>query len=144
MILIDANLLVYSHVATFGQHARVKRWPDSRLASGGRVGMPWASLLAFLRIVTSPRIFERPEPMRGAWQQVEAWLDVDTVWTPQATDRHRAVVGSLLGSTAVRANLVPDVHLAALAIEHGLVLCSVDGNFARFPNLRCENPLLEA
>jgi predicted nucleic acid-binding protein len=40
-----------------------------------------------------------------------------------------------------RANLVPDAHLAALAIEHGLILCSTDGDFARFRPLRWENPL---
>lgn len=37
--------------------------------------------------------------------------------------------------------LVADAHLAALAIEHGLTLCSTDGDFARFPGLRWQNPL---
>ena len=37
---------------------------------------------------------------------------------------------------------VQDAHLAALAIEHGLILCSSDGDFARFPGLHWENPLL--
>jgi uncharacterized protein len=36
---------------------------------------------------------------------------------------------------------VPDVYLAAPVIEHGLILCSTDGNFARFPGLRWQNPL---
>jgi hypothetical protein len=40
-----------------------------------------------------------------------------------------------------RGDLVPDAHLAALAIEHGLVLVSTNGDFARFPELRWENPL---
>ena len=40
-----------------------------------------------------------------------------------------------------RGNLIPDAHLAALAIEHGLILASTDGDFARFPGLRWENPL---
>jgi len=39
-------------------------------------------------------------------------------------------------------NLIPDAHLAALAIEHGLTLCSADGDFARFPGLKCLNPFL--
>ena len=34
------------------------------------------------------------------------------------------------------------VGLAALAIEHGLILCSSDGGFGRFPGLHWENPLL--
>lgn len=37
-------------------------------------------------------------------------------------------------------SLAPDAHLAALAIEHGLALASTDGDFARFPGLRGQNP----
>ena len=51
------------------------------------------------------------------------------------------MIGQLLAATSVRANLVPDADLAALAIEHGLVLASTDGDFARFRDLRFENPL---
>jgi len=66
---------------------------------------------------------------------------LDTVWTPGPTDRHAEVLGKLLGLPGVHANLVPDAHLAALAIEHGLMLCSTDGDFARFHGLRWHNPL---
>lgn len=38
--------------------------------------------------------------------------------------------------TGGTANLVPDAHLAALAIEHDLTLCSSDRDFAHFPGLR--------
>jgi hypothetical protein len=31
--------------------------------------------------------------------------------------------------------------IAALAIEHGLMLCSIDADFARFSELRWHNPL---
>ena len=41
----------------------------------------------------------------------------------------------------VTSRMVPDAHLAALAIEHGLTLCSTDADFARFPGLRWHNPL---
>jgi hypothetical protein len=63
------------------------------------------------------------------------------VWVPQPTERHADVLGELLALPSVRGNLVPDAHLAALAIEHGLTLCSTDGDFARFPGLRFLNPL---
>lgn len=36
---------------------------------------------------------------------------------------------------------VPDVMLAALAIEHGLTVYSTDTDFARFSELRWEDPL---
>lgn len=61
---------------------------------------------------------------------------------PVPTGRHREVLAGLLGATAPAANLVPDAHLAALAIEHGLMVTSTDGDFARFPGLRWQNPLV--
>jgi len=141
VILVDANLLVYAHVATFQQHKRARRWLDGSLNGTAPVGLPWPSILGFIRLVTNPRIFERPEPIEEAWKQVEEWLDCSPVWIPQPTERHREILGPLLINQSVRANLVPDTHLAALAIEHGLILCSTDGDFGRFPGLRWENPI---
>jgi toxin-antitoxin system PIN domain toxin len=129
-------------VQGFIQHERARAWLDDRLNGTIRVGLPWPNLLAFLRLVTNPRVFERPSSTRTAWSQVEEWLECESVWVPAPTDRHREVLGRLLTEATVRANLVPDAHLAALAIEHGLVLASTDGDFARFPELRFENPLV--
>jgi len=47
----------------------------------------------------------------------------------------------MLTRVGEKADLVPDAHLAALALEHGLTLCSSDGDFGRFPELRWENPI---
>jgi predicted nucleic acid-binding protein len=47
----------------------------------------------------------------------------------------------LLGPTGTAGNLVADVHLAALAIEHGADLCSADRDFGRFAGLRWVNPI---
>ena len=131
MILVDANVLIYAHVRSFAQHSRAKQWLDGRLAGSAQVGLPWPSLLSFLRLVTNRRVFERPESTDSAWHQVLAWLACDSVWIPQPTDRHAEVLGGLLKKVNVAANLIPDAHLAALAIEHGLTLCSTDGDFAR-------------
>jgi uncharacterized protein len=141
MILVDANLLVYARVSSFPQHDRAREWLDTRLGGTARVGLPWPSLLGFLRIVTNPRVFARPETMAAAWRQVAAWLDCTVAWIPLPTEQHRQTLAALLDGTDVRANLVPDAHLAALAVEHGLTLCSTDGDFARFRDLRWENPL---
>lgn len=141
MILVDANLLVYAHVADFPQHEAAGRWLDAQLNAGHRVGLSWPSLLAFVRLTSNPRIFERALSIEAAWRQVEAWLAWPTVWVPLPTERHQQVIGSLLRQIGGQANLVPDAHLAALATEHGLTLCSSDGDFARFAGLRWVNPL---
>lgn len=141
MILIDANLLVYAHAASFLIHDKARAWLDVQLNGNAPVGLPWSSILAFIRLVTNPRIFEQPATVEGAWKQVEEWLGCSSVWLPQPTERHREILGSLLINQNLRANLVPDAHLAALAIEHGLILYSTDGDFGRFPGLRWENPI---
>jgi uncharacterized protein len=141
LILIDANILVYAHVESLPRHGPARDWLDRQLNGLSRVGLPWASLLAFLRLVTNPRIFERAEPVEEAWGQVAAWLACDPVWVPQPTERHAAILAGLLSLPSIYGNLVPDAHLAALALEHGLTLCSADADFARFPGLAWVNPL---
>lgn len=142
MWLVDANLLVYAHVRDFAQHEPARDWLDQQLNGTVRVGLPWASLLAFLRVVTNPRVFARPEPMADAWAQVTAWLGHENAWVPEPTERHSRILGELLLEGGVQGNLVPDADLAALALEHGLTLCSTDGDFGRFAGLRWLNPLV--
>jgi hypothetical protein len=141
MILVDANLLIYAVVPQLPQHAAARAWLEARLNGTAAVGLPWPSLLGFVRLVTNPRIFERAVSMQAAWGKVEEWLGCDAVWIPQPAGDHRRILGSLLTEAGGVANLVPDAHLAAVAIEHGLTLCSSDGDFARFRGLRWENPL---
>jgi len=141
VILIDANILIYAHVSSFVQHGRAREWLDQQLNSAAPVGLPWASVLAFLRLVTNPRVFERPEPIRDAWHQVRIWFSSETAWVPPPTARHAELLGEFLALPGVHGNLVLDAHLAALAMEHGLTLCSTDGDFARFQGLRWSNPI---
>lgn len=143
MILVDANILIYAHLASFPQHQVSRDWLDQQLNGTGKVGLPWPSVLAFLRISTNPRLYSRPEPMADAWRQALDWLALDVVWVPEPTDRHAEFLGELLAVPGVHGNLVSDAHLAALAMEHGLTLCSADGDFARFPGLRWLNPLMK-
>jgi hypothetical protein len=143
MILVDANLLVYAHISSMSQHKRARDWFDQKLNESAPVGLPWPTLLAFARLVTNPRIFERPLSIAHAWTQVESWLSCPPVWIPLPTERHRELLAPLFPRIGGRPNLIPDAHLAALAIEHGLTLCSTDGDFARFPGLRWQNPLIE-
>jgi toxin-antitoxin system PIN domain toxin len=141
VILVDVNLLVYATNKSADQHTAAFIWFSHQLSGPARVGLPWHTLLGFLRIATSSRAFVRALPMTTAWRQIEDWLNCDPVWIPQPTERHAETLGMLLSQPGVRGNLVSDAHLAALAIEHGLTLCSTDGDFARFRSLKWENPL---
>lgn len=141
MILVDANILIYATDPRSEQHERARKWLDGKLSGDERVGLPWESLLAYMRIVTNPWVYTRPQSMRAAWRHVEAWLDCDCVWIPVPGPAHRSILADLLAALGGGPKLLPDAHLAALAVEHGLTVCSSDGDFARFRGLRWINPL---
>jgi toxin-antitoxin system PIN domain toxin len=141
VILVDANLLVYAANPAAAEHERARAWLDAKLGGEARVGLPWESLLAFVRLFTNRRVFARPASLAAAWRTVEGWLSSELAFVPVATARHAEILGGLLATRGLGSNDVPDAHLAALAIEHGLTLCSADAGFARFAGLRWENPL---
>ncbi|KHD10479.1 twitching motility protein PilT [Candidatus Thiomargarita nelsonii] len=140
-MLVDVNLLLYATVADYPQHFAARTWLEEQFNGNAQVGLPWLSLLGFVRIVTNPRIFDNPLSISTAWTQVDEWLALPSVWIPQPTEQHAKILGKLLCASGTGGNLVSDAHLAALSIEHELVLCSTDRDFTKFPDLNWYNPL---
>jgi hypothetical protein len=140
-MLVDANLLLYATDRASRAHAQARDWLTGKLRGDRRVGLPWQSLSAFLRVSTHPRAYVHPLEPAEAWRVVQGWLSADMAFVPQPTARHAAVLGDLVTRYELRGNLIPDGQLAALAIEHGLAICSADTDFARFRELEWINPL---
>jgi toxin-antitoxin system PIN domain toxin len=143
-MLLDANLLLYAVDASSHHHHAAVGWLTDQLNRPVRVGMPWESLAAFLRIATHPRASDRPLSPKAAWALVDDWLARSNVWIPLPSERHAEILGELIGRYRLSGNQIPDARLTALAIEHGLTLYSADTDFARFPEIRWENPLAGA
>ncbi len=141
MILVDANLLLFAYNPAAPQHGNARRWLEGVLSKSDPVFLAWLTILAFLRISTSPRVFENPFSTGEALAVVSAWLDRPAITVLEPGERHWAILNSLLTATQARGGVVMDAHLAALAIEHGATLCTTDRDFARFPGLRVVNPL---
>jgi uncharacterized protein len=139
-VLLDANLLLWAHHRGFSQHERARAWLASALTDIPVVGIPWPSVLAFLRASTHPRAFEQPLDIDTAWDVVHGWLSRPNVRTPVPTDAHAERLREMLVSGRATGNHTTDAHLAALAIEWGLVLVSADRDFARYPGLRWHDP----
>ena len=51
-MLVDANLLIYATDTESPFHEPAARWLTSALTGDRRVGLPWQSLWAFVRITT--------------------------------------------------------------------------------------------
>lgn len=141
MKLPDVNLFLYAYDSRSPRHAAARDWLEQTLSSPETVGLSWIVLLAFIRLSTRSIVVEHPLDVNAAIELVESWLDQPCVTVINATERHSAVLRELLLPLGTAGNLTTDAHLAALAIEHGALLCSCDTDFARFPGLRWIDPL---
>jgi toxin-antitoxin system PIN domain toxin len=140
VILLDANLLLYAYNTAFDRHLVARRWLEETFGSGEPIGLPWPTVLAFLRLATNPRVFPRPLSPDEAGAIVDAWLAHPTTVLVHPGERHWQILRSFL-RTGVRGPQVVDAHLAALAIEHGAALATADRGFAAYPGLRLIHPI---
>lgn len=145
MTLVDTNLLVYATFADAPEHDRARSWLEEQLAAPeGTLVLCWPALYAFLRLITSPRVFgPHAVTVREGWATAAAYLGQPAARLVAAGARHAAIAGELAQTPGLRSEDVPDVEIAALAIEHGLVLASHDHGFRRFSGLRVTDPLTE-
>jgi toxin-antitoxin system PIN domain toxin len=140
-MLVDANLLLYAVDETSPRHQTAVDWLTEQLNGKRRVGLPWQSLGAFIRIATHPRVSATPMSASAAWAVTEGWLAAPAAWVPSPEARYPAILGELIDRHGLTGNLIPDGMLVALAIEHGLMIYSADTDFARFDEIAWSNPL---
>lgn len=141
MIVPDINLLVFAYNEAAPHHARARAWWEGLMTGRAHVGLPWAVVFGFVRVVTHPAVLQRPLAPTAALERVRVWFARDHVQIVDPGPRHLTVVERLFEATRVGGNLTTDTHLAALAIEHQAELHSNDADFGRFPGLRWRNPL---
>ncbi len=143
MILLDASLLIYAVNRDLPQHKVAKTWIEKIFSGSDNVGLPWVSVLAFLRLCTNPRVFKAPLKIEEAIAYVEEWVELPSVELVTPGPRHWEIFKNLLAQCGTAGNLVTDAHIAALALEGGYVVYSADHDFRRFPGIRHVNPLAQ-
>lgn len=140
----DVNLLVYVVNTDAPQRAAAARWLEEAFDDRAGIGFAWHALAGFLRLSTRRWILPHPLPVETALGVVDEWLSHPHARILNPTDRHAAVLGRLLIGAGRGGNLVSDAHLAAIAIEHGVVLGTFDADFELFAGLRCEHLAADA
>jgi hypothetical protein len=141
MKLIDANILLYAYDRSASHHEACRGWFEAALNGGELVGLPWQTLLAFIRLSTHARVVRLPASAEQACAVVAGWLEHPNVVVPGPLERFWEILHGQLVDAQVVGPLATDAALAALALEQGAVLCSTDKDFRRFQGLRIENPL---
>lgn len=142
-MLVDTNLLVYATFAGMPEHQPARSWLEERLSGGEEtIVLCWPVLYAFVRLVTNARIFRNDTlSIPAAWRLAAEFTALPGTRLVTAGPRHAAIAAELAAIPGLRSEDVPDIELAALAIEHGLVLASRDHGFRRFAALRFVDPL---
>jgi toxin-antitoxin system PIN domain toxin len=139
--LPDVNLLLYAADSTSPRHG-----PRPHMGGGDAYGRGdrrprLDGPAGLLRLSTNPAVFEWPLGAEEALDLIDGWLERPCVTVVEPGERHSALLRGLLSAAGTAGNLIGDAHLAALAIEHGALLCSCDSDFSRFPGLRWVDPL---
>ncbi|MDE2745570.1 MAG: type II toxin-antitoxin system VapC family toxin [Chloroflexota bacterium] len=144
MIVPDVNLLLYAHFREFAHHDEARRWWVQLVSGREPVGVPWLVSIGFVRLATHPTKLTMPLSTPQAVAVVERWLSYQHISVLLPGTDHLRVLAELLRAAGQGGNVVPDAHIAAVAIEHDAEIHTNDRGFARFPGLRWSNPLLAA
>ena len=141
MIVPDVNLLVYAHNEADPHHAAALAWWESLLNGTEQIGLPWSVTAGFVRVITNRSSVTDPVAPAQALDVVEEWFRNPLVRPINPGHEHLTLFRQAIVAAGVGGNLVPDAHIAALAMEYQAEVHSGDSDFGRFPGLRWRNPL---
>ena len=141
MILVDANLLLYALNEHAPENERSRAWLLEQIARGGGICLTWSVVLTVMRLLTNRHVFKTPLGLDAAVALIGGWLAHPRVTLLAPGNEHWRILSDLVRVGQVRGDMLPDAHLAAIAIEHGATLCSADRDFTRFDGLHLWNPL---
>lgn len=143
MIALDANILVYSVREDSPWHCHALN-AVRRLAEGtAEWAIPWPCIHEFLAIVTHPRIYQPPMPIRDALLQIEYWMESPGLRLLSETPGYWNHLRQAAQHSRVSGPVIHDARVAALCRSAGVTeLWTADRDFSRFPGLVTRNPLV--
>jgi uncharacterized protein len=142
VILPDVNVLVLAHRRDHDEHDQVRSWLEDEVNSDRPFALADLAVSGFVRIVTNPRIYARPSKLSTALDFLDGLVEQPTCVAVSAGPNHWPIFRRVLVAADARGNLVPDAHLAAIAIEHGATVATRDRGFARFDDVRWVDPVV--
>lgn len=141
MIIPDINLIVYAHDEAASAHPAAREWWEHIVTGAEPVGLPWVCVLGFVRLLCNPRVVRHPATAADLMARMERILALSAVRPAVPGARHAGIMQRLFDESGASGRLTTDIHLAALALEHGATLASTDMDFARFRELMWTNPI---
>lgn len=135
MLLPDVNVVLAAFRPDHVHNVPARAFLDAARAGDEPIGVSVSVLTAVVRLATNPRVFARPDTTDAVLTYLDVLLD-EPAQTISEGERHWQRFSTLCSDLQLRGNLVPDAHLAALALEQGAELVTFDRGFGRYPRLR--------
>jgi uncharacterized protein len=130
-LLLDVNVVLTAFRDDHPRHPVARPWFDAAVRAPNGFAVPAVVWTSFLRLATHPRVFDPPTPMSDAYEFIESTRGQPEFLAAEPGHRHLDVVRRLCEEGEATGDLVPDAVIAAIAVEHGLVVASFDRDFAR-------------
>jgi len=135
VILLDVNVVVYAARREFREHEVSLPWLEGVLSGDEPVAVLDSVLAAAARLLTNHRVLREPFGPDEALAVCEAVRSAPAAIAPLPSSRRWSAFTRLVRDLGLRANDIPDVFLAATAIDLGARLATFDQSFRRFPGL---------
>jgi len=140
VFLLDVNVVLAAHRDDHPHHPTVRGWFDAVLAGDEPFAVPMLVWASFLRLTTNRRIFEIPTSRRQAFAFIEAVCAQPLHLLIAPGPRHIPLLRKLCDEADALGDLIPDAVIAAVAVEHGCEIVTLDRDFARFGSVRHRRP----
>ena len=138
---IDANLLLYASDQESPFHDRAVRLLDEIAIGPEIVYLFWPIAMAYLRIATHPAIFANPLSHVDARANLDSLLALPHVQAVGEDDRFWDRFREVADDVRPTGNLVPDAHIVALMLSHGIrTIWTRDRDYRSFSGIRVRDP----
>ena len=138
----DVNLLIYASDLGSPHHSAARKLLDEKANGRELFCLAWTTAMSYLRIVTHPGVLSSPLSPVEALANLRALHELSHVRFLAEKDGFLDVYAEASGGEPIRGKLVPDVHLAAILLQHDVrTLYTNDSDFRRFAFLDVRNPL---
>lgn len=141
---LDVNVLVYAADETSDRHQRARALLDHVATSPSITYLFWPVLLGYVRVITHPAILTSPLAPEAAILDVNDLIERPQIIVTGERERFWASFKSVAAPVAPRGSLVPDAHVVALMLEHGVTtIWTNDRDFRKFDGITVRNPFDE-
>jgi hypothetical protein len=132
MLMPDVNVLIYAHRADEKRHYAYRDWLEGLVNGPEPFALSVLVAVAFVRIVTTQRIFADPTPLPTAMALIEELGAHPRCRKIGLSADHFDHVAALGRSAKASGKLFADAQHAALAMREGCTWVSADRDFKRF------------